>query len=73
MVARTDDIVCVLERVDNQYLQFLSSLGVGPRNGNVIQASKFLYQNDNANLSDSLMSNQEALLTIRKLVKQNKK
>jgi len=73
LVARTDDIVCVLERVDNQYLQFLSSLGVGPRNGNVIQASKCLYQNDNANLSDSLMSNQEALLTIRKLVKQNKK
>ncbi|HJX23053.1 MAG TPA: hypothetical protein VJ574_01410, partial [Candidatus Bathyarchaeia archaeon] len=49
LVARTDDIVCVLERVDNQYLQFLSSLGVGPRNGNVIQASKCLYQNDNAN------------------------
>jgi len=73
LVARPDDIVCVLERVDNKYLQFLSSLGVGPRNGNVIQASKCFYQNDNANLSDSLISNQETLLTIRKLIKRNKK
>lgn len=71
--ARSDDLVCVLGRVDNQYLQFLSSLEIGPRDGNVIVASEDIHENRGANLSDVLGDNYDALLTIRRLIKRNKK
>lgn len=71
--ARPDDLVCVAEMVDNQYLQFLYSLGISPRNGNVVVASESVHPNSSASLSDLLMGNYEALLKIRKLIKRNKK
>ena len=40
VVARAHDIVCVLHEVDNHYVRFLSSFGLGPREGNVIVASE---------------------------------
>lgn len=73
VVARPDDLVCVVDRVNHQYLQFLSIIGIGPINGNVVVASESVHPNSNAVLSDLLMSNYEALLKIRKLVKRNNK
>jgi len=73
LVARPDDLVCVVDKVDNQYLQFLSKLGIGLSNKNIIVASKDFQQDSDATLSDLLMSNCEALLAIRNLVKRNKK
>lgn len=71
--ARPDDLVCVAETVDNQYFQFLYSMGISPRNGNVVVASESVHPNSSASLSDLLMGNYEALLKIRKLIKRNKK
>jgi hypothetical protein len=71
--ARADDIVCVLNSLDNQCLEFFSSLGVGPRDENVVVASKSIHSNLAVNLTDLLIKDYEALLTIRNLVKHNKK
>jgi hypothetical protein len=73
VIARPDDLVCVLSRVDDRYLRFLSSLGVGPKNGNVIVASEKVNQSSDVGLSNLLMNNYHALLKIRKLVKRHKK
>lgn len=73
MFARPDDLVCVLSRVDNQFLQFLSNLGVSPKDGNVIVALNDVHPNYGANLSDILTCDYEGLLNIRKMVKRNKK
>ncbi|MER3445580.1 MAG: hypothetical protein C4291_01505 [Candidatus Dadabacteria bacterium] len=71
--ARRDDIVCVAEAVDKRYIQFLRSLGIGPRNGNIVVVSENVHPNSSTNLSDLLMGNYEALLKIRNLTKRNKK
>ena len=73
VVARLDDVVCVADRVDKEYLRFLSNLGIGPKNGNVVVASKDFPRNYDSYLSDLLMNNNEAILTIRNLVEQGKK
>src|SRR3972149_2074034 len=68
VVARLDDVVCVADRVDKEYLRFLSNLGIGPKNGNVVVASKDFPRNCDSYLSDLLMNNNEAILTIRNQV-----
>lgn len=74
LVARPNDIVCVLNSVNNHYLQFLSSLEIGPKNGNLIVASsEGSHKHSNVSLSDSLMNNYEALLTIKALIKKTKR
>lgn len=73
VVARPNDVVCVANMMDKDYLQFLHTLGVGPKRWNVVVASKDISRNSEACLSDLLMSNDGAILTIRKLVGQGKK
>lgn len=69
--ARPHDIVCVAGKVEKQYLQFLSRLGIGPKDGNVISASKGALSRPGAILPDLLTSNCEALLHIGKLLEAN--
>ncbi|MGH9879372.1 MAG: hypothetical protein ACRD5H_17210, partial [Nitrososphaerales archaeon] len=73
LFARSDDIVCVSKKVDEHYLRFLHSFGIGPRNENIIVASENPQQNCLMSLSDLLMNNHKALLTIRRLLKEDKK
>ncbi len=73
LFARSDDIVCVSKKVDEDYLRFLHSFGIGPRNENVIVAYENPQQNCLMSLSDLLMNNQKALLTIKRLLKADKK
>jgi hypothetical protein len=72
LIARPDDIVCVAGIVDKDYLQFLSSLGIGPRNGNVLVGSKNVHRDSNVSLSDLIMRNDDALLRIKNLIKRDK-
>jgi hypothetical protein len=72
VVARPDDVVCVANAVDKDYLQFLHNLGIGPKQWNVVVASKDNSRNSEGCLTDLLMSNNEAILTIRNLVEQGK-
>ncbi len=71
--SRPDDVVCVLEKVDNQYLKFLSSMGIGPKSENIVAVSNGVKPNSSINLSDLLIDNPEKLLTIRRLIKPGKK
>jgi len=73
LMARPDDLVCVLDKVDNRYLQFLSHLGVGPQGGNVIVAAKPVQPYIDECPLDALVNNSEALVTIRRLVRQDTK
>jgi hypothetical protein len=73
VVARPHDVVCVANIVDKEYLRFLSNLGIGPKNGNVVVASRGVTRNSGECLSDLLMSNNEAILTIQNLVQKDKK
>jgi Pre ATP-grasp domain len=41
VLARPQDIVCVPDEVDPAYLAYLSDLGLGPRRGHVVAASRF--------------------------------
>jgi len=38
LLARPDDVVCVTEPVEPEYLEFLASLGLGPRTGRIVVA-----------------------------------
>lgn len=71
--ARPDDIVCVLDEVDNEYLQFLSSLGLSHKKENIITVSNGVDTHLGASLSDLLSGNRDAVLAIRRLVRSNKK
>jgi hypothetical protein len=73
LIARPDDIVCLAGAVDKDYLQFLSSLGIGPRIGNVLVGSKNVHSDSNVSLSELIMRNRDALLRIKKLIKRDKK
>lgn len=73
VVARPGDLVCAAGRVDNQYLQFLSSLGIGPNDGNVIMISECSHRNSNAALSELLVSHYELLSYMGKIVKGSNK
>lgn len=41
VLARPQDIVCVPDEVDPSYLAYLANLGLGPRPGHVVAASRF--------------------------------
>jgi hypothetical protein len=41
VLARPQDIVCVPDEVDPAYLRYLAELGLGPRAGHVVAASRF--------------------------------
>jgi hypothetical protein len=69
--ARPHDIVCVACRPEKRYLQFLSTLGIGPKDGNVILASKGALSRPGAILPDLLIGNHKVLSDIGKLVKAN--
>ncbi|HEY7534608.1 MAG TPA: hypothetical protein VH878_01525, partial [Thermodesulfobacteriota bacterium] len=73
IVARPDDIVCMTAKVEKEYLRFLSKLGIGPKNCNLVVASKDIHKNSDVRLLDLLMRDRRAVSTIRSLVKQNKK
>ncbi len=73
VIARPDDIVCVLNRVNDQYIKFLSTIGIGPTNGNIVVASESIDYNSDEILPDLLMRNHNVLLKIGKLVKKNNK
>lgn len=71
--ARPNDIVCVLDEVGNEYLQFLSSLGLSHKKENIITVSNGVDTDLGASLSDLLSGNRDAILAIRRLVRSNKK
>jgi hypothetical protein len=67
--ARPHDLVCVSGEVDDQHLAFLSSLGVGSRYDNVVQAWTEDHSRSGDILPDLLMSNHEALSGMGKLLR----
>ena len=71
LISRPDDIVFVLDRVDNRFLQFLSSLGICHGDVNIIVASEGVHSHTGAACSELLLNNYEALLKVKKLVPQN--
>lgn len=73
VMARPDDLVCVLDRVDDHYLQFLAHLAIGPKPENIIVASNSIDRSVNGDLADALMNNQEALCSFRTRISTNKK
>ena len=72
-MSRSDDIVCVPDVVDNAYLRFISNLGIGPKNENVMVISDDSHPNSAASLSDILTCDYEGLLNIRNMAKKNMK
>ncbi len=73
ILARPEDLVCVLDAVDDRYLQFLAGLGVGPNQENVVAVSQRSNLNFAVSLSDLLLNDREALTTIKRLLKAEKK
>ena len=73
ILARPEDLVCVLDAVDDRYLQFLAGLGVGPNQENVVAVSQKSNLNFAVSLSDLLLNDREALTTIKRLLKPEKK
>lgn len=73
LLARPDDLVCVLEKVDEQYLQYLSQLGIGPHAGSVIVASADSQLPPELSLSAALGSNAAALFPAQKLAARGKR
>ena len=73
VIARADDIVCVSRGVDDEYLKFLSALGVGPKKENVIVVLKEPGTNMGGTLSELLLTNHDVLRRIQKLVPDNKR
>ena len=65
--------MCVLDAVDDRYLQFLARLGVGPNQENVVAVSQKSNLNFAVSLSDLLLNDREALTTIKRLLKPEKK
>lgn len=73
VMARADDIVCVSRGVDNEYLKFLSTIRIGPKKENVIMVLKEPRTNIGENLSELLLTNQDALREIQMLVPDKKR
>ena len=73
VLARPEDLVCVLDAVDDRHLQFLTGLGVGPNRENIVAMSKESNLTFAVSLSDLLMYDREALSTIKRLLKAEKK
>lgn len=70
LMARRNDIVCVLDGVDIDFLHFLAGLGVGPSQENIVIIRESNGENRIENLSDLMMKNHHAFSTIRNLVKE---
>ncbi len=68
LLARKNDIVCVLDSVDEEFLSFLSSLDIGPGRKNILAVPRTDPKNGGANLTSLLASNREALQQLRRLV-----
>jgi hypothetical protein len=73
VLTRPEDLVCVLDAVDDRYLQFLAGLGIGPNQGNIVAVSKGSNPNFAVSLTDLLLNDREALSTIKRLLKAEKK
>jgi len=73
VVARPHDMACVFNQVDPDYLQFLSRLGVGPQEQNVIVASEKGPPLAGSGLINSLIQNDAALFALQRLVRQGQK
>lgn len=72
VLARAQDIVCVPDEVDPAYLAYLAELGLGPRAGHVVAASRFepAAAPDRA-LWARLAGSAEALRTLADLLKRS--
>ncbi len=68
LLARPDDVVCIVGEVDRTYLQFLASLGLGPRPENLIELGVRSDEEAEAILPQLLMRDAKALDRICDLV-----
>jgi Pre ATP-grasp domain len=59
LLANRDDLVCVPEEVESDYLEFLEGLGLGPAPENLIVTSRF--QSGSGPLWERLLDSEEAL------------
>jgi hypothetical protein len=72
VMAKANDIVCVLNAVDDQYLAFLDNLGIGPKHENIIIASNHDHPHSK-NLMEALRNNPDAVSAIGKRIGNHKK
>lgn len=73
LIARKNDVVCVADDVDGDYLEFLRDLGIGPDTGNIVVASESGCPDTHPSLPVSLMNDCRALQRILGLIGQSKK
>ncbi|MFC1883728.1 ATP-grasp domain-containing protein [Thermodesulfobacteriota bacterium] len=73
LMARRNDIVCTSGKVDDDYLEFLSDLGVGPNYENIITVPEISTADFGATLSELLITNKDTLMEIQKKIKSNNK
>jgi Pre ATP-grasp domain/ATP-grasp domain len=68
LLAEGDDIVCVSDEIDSDYLDYLRDLGIGPASDRVIVASRF-GGSDAASLLPRLLDTPSALDSIADLIR----
>jgi hypothetical protein len=68
LLANRQDIVCLTDEVEPDYLGFLHELGFGPDPANVIVASR--YQASGSTLPDRLLDSEEALAILEQRMRQ---
>src|SRR5437899_1440575 len=65
VMARPGDLVCVVDAVEEEYLRFLATLGIGPRREHVIVAGAGRCPSGAVTLPELLMRSPEALRALR--------
>src|SRR5215218_9279270 len=68
VLARPQDVVCVVDEVDPAYLGFLAGLDMGPRPGRVVAASRFGSGSSDRALWARLATSADALRTLADLL-----
>ncbi len=68
ILARPDDIVCVVGNVDRRYVDYLSSLGLGPNGDRIIEIKAEFGDDPDRTLASMLLRNAKPLRAIRELI-----
>ena len=68
ILARPDDIVCIAGHIDQRYVHYLSSLGLGPKGDRIIELDAESGDDPDKTLASMLLSSPKLLRTIRELI-----
>ncbi|MEW6442900.1 MAG: hypothetical protein AB1640_18345 [bacterium] len=68
LLARPWDVVCLLNPLEESYLEYLQNLGIGPERGNIIPVGTSVRPDCSTRLLNCLMANPDALSAIARLV-----